>query len=61
MYHIKYENIVKAINDFKPIDGRFKVLKNTTDNIVVIDDTYNSCFESVLNGLETSYKIPSKR
>ena len=61
MYHIKYENIVKAINDFKPIDGRFKVLKNTTDNIVVIDDTYNSCFESVLNGLETSNKIPSKR
>lgn len=61
MYHIKYENIVKAINDFKPIDGRFKVLKNTVHHITVIDDTYNSCFESIINGLETSNKILSKR
>lgn len=61
IYNIKYENIVKAINDFKPIDGRFKVLKNITNNIVIIDDTYNSCFESVVNGLETSNKISSKR
>lgn len=61
IYHIKYENIVKAIHDFKPINGRFKVLKNITNNIIVIDDTYNSCFESVINGLETSNKIPSKR
>lgn len=61
IYNIKYENIVKAINDFKPIDGRFKVLKNTTNNITVIDDTYNSCFESVINGLETSNKMLSKR
>lgn len=61
IYQIKYENIVKAINDFKPIDGRFKVLKNINNNIVVIDDTYNSCFESVINGLVTSNKISSKR
>lgn len=60
IYNIKYENIVKAINDFKPLDGRFKVLKNI-NNITVIDDTYNSCFESIINGLETSNKIPSKR
>lgn len=61
IYHIKYENIVKAINGFQPIDGRFKVLKNTTNNITVIDDTYNSCFESIISGLETSNKMPSKR
>lgn len=61
IYHIKYENILKAINNFKLIDGRFKVLKNIDNNITVIDDTYNSCFESIINGLETSNKIPSKR
>lgn len=59
IYKIKYENILKSINDFKPIDGRFKVLKN--NEITVIDDTFNSCFESVINGLETANKIPSKR
>lgn len=61
IYHIKYENIIKAINEFKPIDGRFKVLKNTTNNITIIDDTYNSCLESVINGLEISNRISSKR
>lgn len=61
IYHIKCENIVKAINDFKPIDGRFKVLKNVSNNITVIDDTYNSCFESVINGLDTSNKMLTKR
>lgn len=61
IYHIRYNNIVKAINDFKPIDGRFKVLKNVSNSITVIDDTYNSCLESVINGLKTSNKILSKR
>lgn len=61
IYHIKYKNIVKAINGFKPIDGRFKVLKNTKNNITVIDDVYNSCLESIISGLENSNKIPSKR
>ncbi len=60
IYHIKYENIVKAVNDFKPINGRFKVLRNN-NNITIIDDTYNSCFESVINGLEISNNMASKR
>lgn len=60
IYNIKYENIVKAINDFKPIDGRFKVLKNN-NNITIIDDTYNSCFESVIKGLEISSNMANKR
>jgi UDP-N-acetylmuramoyl-tripeptide--D-alanyl-D-alanine ligase len=60
LYHIKYENIVKAINNFKPIDGRFKILRNS-ENITVIDDTYNSCFESVINGLQIASNMPNKR
>lgn len=61
IYHIKYENIVNAINKFRTIDGRFKVLKNIENKIIVIDDTYNSCYESVINGLEISNKIQSNR
>ena len=61
IYNIKYENIVKAINNFKPIDGRFKVLRNIKNNITVIDDTYNSCFESVINGLKISSNMLGKR
>lgn len=47
IYNIKYENIVRAINEFKPVEGRFKVLKNVNRHIRLIDDTYSSCFESV--------------
>lgn len=61
IYNISYENIVKAINDFKAVHGRFKILKNKERSITVIDDTYNSCYESVKYGLETANKIDSKR
>ncbi len=61
IYNIKYENIVKAINEFKSVDGRFKILKNIDKNIILIDDIYSSCFESVKMGLESANKIKSKR
>lgn len=61
IYNIKYENIVKVINNFKAVHGRFKVLNNKEKNITVIDDTYNSCYESVKYGLETANNIQSKR
>lgn len=61
IYNIKYENIVKAINNFKPIHGRFKIIESVDKNIKIIDDTYSSCFESVKMGLETANKIKSKR
>lgn len=61
IYNIKYENIVRAINDFKPVDGRFRLLKNVNRDITLIDDIYSSCFESVKMGLESANKIKSKR
>ena len=61
IYNIKYENIVNAINNFEPIDGRFKIFKNVNENIILIDDTYSSCLESVKMGLESADKIQSKR
>ncbi len=61
IYNIKYQNIVRAINEFKPVEGRFKILKNVHRDITLIDDTYSSCFESVKMGLESANKIKSKR
>jgi len=37
------------------------VLRNIKNNITVIDDTYNSCFESVINGLKISSNMLGKR
>lgn len=61
IYNIKYENIIRAINEFKPVHGRFKPLRNKEKNIIVIDDVYNSCYESVEYGLQETDKINSKR
>lgn len=62
IYHIRYENIVDAINRFQPVDGRLKVLKNAKRNIIVIDDAYScSSIEAVKLGLETANKMPSQR
>lgn len=62
IYHIHYENIVDAINQFQSVDGRLKVLKNDKRNIIVIDDAYScSSIEAVKLGLETANKMPSQR
>lgn len=61
IYNIKYENIVTAINEFQTVYGRFNVLRNDERNITVIDDVYNSCFESVTNGLDIANKMKSVR
>lgn len=61
IYQISYENIVKAINQFQPVDGRLKVCKNKEKDITLVDDAYNCSFEAVKLGLETANKIKSKR
>lgn len=61
MYQISYENIIKGIQNYHPIDGRFKVWKNEKKDIILIDDSYSSSFESVKLGLEISNKMQSKR
>lgn len=60
-YNIRYENIVAGIKEFKPIDGRQKILKNKEKDLIVIDDSYSSSFESVKLGLDIANKIKSKR
>lgn len=61
IYQISYENIVKAIQEFKPVEGRLKVLKNQARDIIVIDDAYNFSIEAIKLGLETAKKQQSKR
>lgn len=60
-YSIKYENIIDGIKEFKPIDGRQKILKNEEKDIMLIDDSYSSSFESVKLGLDIANKMKSKR
>ena len=61
IYQIRYENIVKAIHEFQPIDGRLKVYKSKENNIVLVDDCYNCSFEAVKLGLQTANQIKSNR
>lgn len=62
IYNISYNNIVKAINEFQPVDGRLKVLKNNKTKITVIDDAYScSSIEAVKLGLETANTMQSQR
>lgn len=60
-YNIKYENIISGIKEFKPIDGRQKILKNTKRDLILIDDSYSSSVESVELGLDVANKMKSKR
>ncbi len=60
-YKIKYENIVDGINDFEPINGRCKILKDNKKNITLLDDSYSSSFESAKCGLDIANKLKSKR
>lgn len=60
-YNIKYENIVDGINDFEPINGRCKILKDNKKNITLLDDSYSSSFESAKCGLDIANKLKSKR
>lgn len=60
-YKIKYENIIEGIRKFKPIDGRQKILRDKNKDLILIDDSYSSSFESVKLGLDVANKMKSKR
>lgn len=60
-YKIKYQNIIDGIIGFKPIDGRQKILRNIDNDLILIDDSYSSSFESAKLGLDTANKLKSNR
>ena len=43
MYQISYENIVTAIHEFKPVEGRMNLLKNKKRNIMLFFCYYLFC------------------
>lgn len=62
IYQISYQNMVKAICEFTPVEGRLNVLKNEKRNIILIDDAYScSSIDAVKLGLETANQINSNR
>jgi UDP-N-acetylmuramoyl-tripeptide--D-alanyl-D-alanine ligase len=50
IYEVKPNNIIKAINNFKMPNKRSKII-NLDNNIILIDDTYNSSLESIKSSL----------
>ena len=60
VYNIKKENIIKGIANYKNIDRRFDIKKNSKGNII-IDDTYNASYDSMKAGLIAANEIKSKR
>lgn len=50
LYQIPVNNIVNAINTFKPLDKRSNIIK-LNNNIELIDDTYNASLESIKSSL----------
>lgn len=49
LFNVDIEDICKSVNNFKNISGRLNIV--STD-ITVIDDSYNSNYEALINSLE---------
>lgn len=54
-YEMKIEEIIKKIKTFKLINKRMNIIKNKSN--IIIDDCYNSSYESVVAGLNYVKKI----
>lgn len=54
MFNIDLKLISEAIGEYHGIDGRLNVIKG---KYTIIDDSYNSSFESLIGGLKTLKKI----
>lgn len=59
-YDVPIEDIINKINEYKPLSHRNNVIK-LKNNITVIDDCYNSCFESLNSGLEMVSKYDEEK
>jgi len=58
-YGIKIKTIIKKINSFKLTDKRMNLIE--VNNNIIIDDCYNSSFESVVAGLEFLHKVKKEK
>lgn len=59
IFNIKKENIIKGIKEYKNFNNRLNY--DIINEIKIIDDTYNSSFESIKAGIETLDKLKAGR
>ena len=59
-YKISDEEIIRLLNEFKPVRGRMNVIHGIRDT-VLIDDSYNANPVSTIKALEALKKIAKKR
>ena len=59
-YGIDLEEIIKGISDFKLTKRRMEVIKNT-NNVTIINDSYNASYESMKAALEYINKIEARK
>lgn len=50
-YQVSFENITSSLKDYVPLNGRNKII-HLRNNILLIDDSYNSSYESLNSGLK---------
>ena len=59
-YGIEIEEIIKGISEFKLTKRRMEVIKNS-DNIIIINDSYNASYESMKAALEYVSKVDASK
>ncbi len=60
IYNIKKEDIVRGISEYSNFLRRFEI-KSSVKGVTIIDDAYNSSYDSVKSGLDTFSKLNYKR
>lgn len=60
MLGLKKPDIIKGLNNIKPVSGRMQSLQGIKDS-TIIDDSYNASPEAVKSSLETLYSIDAKQ
>lgn len=59
LFNVSIDDIQEAIKEFKSEDHRLKI-SNNNDNII-IDDSYNSSYESVIGGINLIKKMSNRK
>ena len=59
-YGIDIDEIIKGISEFKLTKRRMEIIKNS-DNITIINDSYNASYESMKAALEYISKVEAKK
>lgn len=59
LFDIEPNTIITKINEYEPLEKRMNIINK--DKYTLIDDTYNSSYESLKGSLEYIRKIPKKK